>query len=64
MKRRKLVKHLQTHGGTFLREGQKHSVFWMPATGLQTTVPRHAEIGPGLVKKICKDLDLPTPKEK
>jgi hypothetical protein len=30
----------------------------------KTAVPRHSEIKPNMVRKICKDVDIPVPEEK
>jgi mRNA interferase HicA len=59
MKRRQLLKHLKTHGCVFLREGRNHTVYYNPAKGTTSTVPRHVEIDDALAKKICKDLGIP-----
>lgn len=59
MKRRDLIKHLSKHGCELLREGSNHSVFVNRATQKSSTVPRHKEINDFLVKKICKDLEIP-----
>jgi len=61
MKRRALLKHLKRHGCELLREGSKHSVYWNPANRKTSTVPRHTEVMDQLVRKICKDLDIPAP---
>jgi mRNA interferase HicA len=61
MKRTVLVKHLQQHGCQLLREGARHSVYWNPANGRTSTVPRHTEIDNMLARKICRDLDIPPP---
>ena len=61
MKRRDLVRHLNTHACELLREGGRHSFFWKPATKATTAMPRHSEIRESLVRKICKDLDIPQP---
>ena len=58
MKRRRLIKHLETHGCELLREGRNHTVY-NPAKSKTSTVPRHAEIDDALAKKICKDLMIP-----
>ncbi len=60
MKRRKLLRHLQDHGCTQLREGGGHTIF-INAQGLCSAVPRHREIEPALVRKICKQLKVPAP---
>ena len=59
MKRKQLIKHLHDHGCELLREGGKHSVFVNRATQKVTTVPRHTELNEYLVKKVCKDLEIP-----
>ena len=64
MKRRKLVRHMGDNGCAFHREGARHTIYINLATGLKTAVPRHPEIEPALVRKICKDLDIPAPSEK
>jgi len=60
MKRVDLLRHLQQHGCTLLREGGKHSVFVNRATRKSSTVPRHREINDHLARKICRDLQIPT----
>lgn len=59
MKRADLVRHLQTHGCEFFREGSRHSVFVNRATRKSTAVPRHREVNEWLAKKICRDLEIP-----
>ncbi len=59
MKRHALIKHLRRHGCELLREGRRHSVYWNPANGRITTVPRHKEIVDVLARKICRDLGIP-----
>jgi predicted RNA binding protein YcfA (HicA-like mRNA interferase family) len=64
MKRRKLIRFLENNGCEFLREGGNHTVYSRPGAGLQSAIPRHREIKPNLVKKICKDLGIKPPDEK
>ena len=64
MKRRDFENHLQLHKCDLVREGAKHSVYKNFQTGNSSTVPRHAEIWPDMVKKICKQLGIPVPKGK
>lgn len=64
MKRAKLLKHLNRHGCTAQREGGRHTVFRRAGTARQSAVPRHTEIDSNLVRKICKQLDIPIPDEK
>ena len=61
MKRRALVRHMESHGCELLREGANHSIFVNRAAGKTSAVPRHAEINDDLAKKICKDLGVPIP---
>ncbi len=61
MKRRDLVRHLESHGCQLLREGANHSVYINRAKGKSSTVPRHREIDEFLAKKICQDLEVPQP---
>ena len=61
MKRRDLIRHLRAHDCEFLREGGNHTVYWNPATRRVSTLPRHREINDFLARKICLDLQAPTP---
>ena len=62
MKRLDLLRWLEEHGCSLLREGGRHSVYVNRATGKSSTVPRHREINEFLARKVCKDLELPAPK--
>jgi predicted RNA binding protein YcfA (HicA-like mRNA interferase family) len=62
MKRRDLISHLIKEGCILHREGARHSVFLNPENGHFTTVPRHREIENLLARKICRQLDIPSPK--
>jgi len=62
MKRRALLKHLSQHGCELLREGGKHSVYWNLVSRRTSTVPRHTEISDALADKICRDLEIPSPR--
>ena len=62
MKRVDLLRYLEANGCALLREGGRHSVFVNRVAGKASAVPRHREINEILVRKICKDLDLPLPK--
>jgi mRNA interferase HicA len=61
MKRIDLIRHLQEHGASLLREGANHSIFVNRKAGKASTVPRHREINQFLAAKICKDLEVPRP---
>lgn len=62
MKRVDLVRYLEANGCSLLREGGRHSVFVNRTAGKASAVPRHREINEMLARKICKDLELPSPK--
>ena len=62
MKLRDLLRHLESYGCHFVREGANHTVYENPAAGTWSAVPRHREIKKYLVTKICKDLGIPAPR--
>jgi mRNA interferase HicA len=61
MKRLDLIRHLEAHGCSLLREGGRHSIYVNRATHKSSAVPRHREINDFLAQKICKDLEVPAP---
>jgi len=61
MKRQHLIAHLLDHGCRLLREGARHSIYYNPASGATSSVPRHREINDFLARKICRDLGIPQP---
>ena len=61
MKRVDLIRHLEAHGCSLLREGGSHSVFLNRGTRKSSAVPRHREINDFLARKICRDLEVPEP---
>ena len=61
MKRRALIQYLEQHGCSLLREGSRHSLYFRRDTDRTSAVPRHTEIGEGLVRKVCKDLGIDPP---
>ncbi len=61
MKRRDLIRHLESYGCEFLREGGKHTVYVNRQAKKVTTIPRQREIDEILSKKICKDLGISLP---
>jgi predicted RNA binding protein YcfA (HicA-like mRNA interferase family) len=61
MKRRQLIRHLESHGGSMLRDGGKHSLYVNPANNQVSAVPGHREINEFLVRKICRDLGIQAP---
>ncbi|MGL6342181.1 MAG: type II toxin-antitoxin system HicA family toxin [Waterburya sp.] len=63
MKRKDLIRHLETHGCEFLREGGNHTIYVNRVAQKSSAVPRHREINNFLVRKICRDLQIPQPNE-
>jgi predicted RNA binding protein YcfA (HicA-like mRNA interferase family) len=61
MKRRDLIRHLETHGCVLLREGARHSVYVNRLSGKVSTIPRHREVNDFLARKICRDLEVREP---
>jgi predicted RNA binding protein YcfA (HicA-like mRNA interferase family) len=61
VKRRDLIRHLESSGCELLREGGRHSVYVNRRTRKAATVPRHREINEHLARKICRDLEVPLP---
>jgi len=61
MKRRLHISHLLEHGCELVREGGNHSWWRHRATNRRSAAPRHAEVNDLLVKKICRDLEIPQP---
>jgi mRNA interferase HicA len=59
MKRRQLPRHILENGCLLLREGSRHSVYYNPADGKVSTVPRHTEANDFLARKICRDPGIP-----
>jgi mRNA interferase HicA len=62
VKRLALLRYLEMHGCQFVREGGNHTVYINPVARKVSAIPRHREINEFLVIKICKDLDIPAPK--
>ena len=63
MKRKDLIRHLEAHGCEFLREGGNHTVYVNRAARKSAAVPRHHELNDFLARRICRDLQVPEPKE-
>jgi mRNA interferase HicA len=62
MKRRAFERWLTEHGCVLSREGARHSWYINPAAQRRSAVPRHAEISDDLVRKICRDLGIDSPR--
>jgi predicted RNA binding protein YcfA (HicA-like mRNA interferase family) len=61
MKRKDLIRYIESHGCEFVREGHSHTVYINPIARTSSTIPRHREINEFLAKKICKDLEISKP---
>tara|TARA_A100001391_G_C4951658_1_gene247360 strand:+ start:429 stop:614 length:186 start_codon:yes stop_codon:yes gene_type:complete len=61
MKRRDLIRHLESHGCELLREGGSHSWWHNPSQNKRSAVPRHREVNDHLARKICNDLGVNKP---
>jgi predicted RNA binding protein YcfA (HicA-like mRNA interferase family) len=61
VKRRDLIRHLESHGCEQLREGANHTVYVNRPVKKVSTVPRHRELNEHLARKICRDLEIPEP---
>ncbi len=61
MKRKDVIRHLESSGCESLREGANHTIFVNRLKKKVSTVPRHREIDENLVIKICKDLEIQKP---
>jgi HicA toxin of bacterial toxin-antitoxin, len=59
VKHRDVERHLRSHG---CREigGRKHAK-WRGPEGQVGALPRHREIGPNLVRSLCRQLGIPPP---
>jgi len=61
MKRRDLIRHLETNSCRLVREGASHSIWENPKNGKRTAVARHNEIVEYTALKICKQLEIQNP---
>lgn len=61
MKRRDLLRHLETHGCIVDREGSRQTIYWNPAVGVAAAVPRHREIKEIVARVIRDQLRAPRP---
>ncbi|EKD70299.1 MAG: hypothetical protein ACD_46C00576G0006 [uncultured bacterium] len=59
MKLKDLEKHLKTHKCEMKREGGNHTIWENISNKKIASIPRHREIKNNLVRKICKELDIP-----
>lgn len=61
MNRTDFIRHIESHGCAFVREGARHTLYKNLATGAMSAIPRHRVIKKNLVPKICNDLGIPRP---
>jgi len=61
MKRVDLIRHIESQGCVFMREGGRHTVYVNPVARKVSTVPRHREINEFMAKKICRELEVAEP---
>jgi len=61
MKANNFIRHLTLHQCNLIREGGNHSIFQNAENKKISSVPRHKEVKNNLVRKICKDLEIPVP---
>lgn len=61
MKRRELLRHLESHGCQLDREGANHSIYRNAANGRCAAVPRHTEVKDTVARTICDQLAVPRP---
>jgi mRNA interferase HicA len=54
-KRKELIREVLDSGAELLREGGNHTIFRNGRTGALIPVPRHADIGESLARKIVRD---------
>jgi len=56
LKRKKLLKIINSQGCVFVRHGANHDWYQNPQTGKSQPIPRHKEIEENLAKRIIKRL--------
>ncbi|MGI8965482.1 MAG: type II toxin-antitoxin system HicA family toxin [Limisphaerales bacterium] len=61
MKRRELLRHLESEGCHCARDTGPHSIWRNAKTGEIQPIPRHVEIDFFLAKKICRKLSVSVP---
>jgi mRNA interferase HicA len=63
MKRRDVLRHLQRHNCSVLREGGSHTIVGRNDKPNSTALPRHSEINDYLVKKSAATLKFLSPEQ-
>jgi len=61
VKRRDFVRHLEECGCEFAKEGARHTIYFNPSNRKTASVPRHTEIKRGVVRGVCRFLEIPEP---
>ena len=59
MKRKDLIRQLESNGCVLVRHGGKHDWYHNPTTKVSQPIPRHAEVNEHLAKRILKMLGNP-----
>jgi len=58
MKRRDIIKKLESNGFQFKRYGRNHDIYWNPKTKIAVPVGRHTEIDDTIAKEIFKEAGI------
>lgn len=61
MKTKEFIKFLNQQDCLLVREGSNHSIFQNQKNKKVSSVPRHKEVKNNLARKICRDLEIPSP---
>jgi predicted RNA binding protein YcfA (HicA-like mRNA interferase family) len=61
VKRVDLLRHLEAHGCALHRERGSHSLCVNRHSRRVSTIPRPREVNDFLARKICRDLEVPSP---
>ena len=61
MKANNFIRYLNNNKCYLHREGGNHGIFINASNKKISSIPRHKEIKNHLVRKICKDLEIPIP---
>ncbi|MDA1230528.1 MAG: type II toxin-antitoxin system HicA family toxin [Planctomycetota bacterium] len=61
MKRRDLIQHIESLGCVFVREGNRHTIYSNPASGIRVPIPRHREIPDIFARTICRQPGISEP---
>jgi mRNA interferase HicA len=61
MKWRDLIRHLESHGCEFVREGKEHTLYINRREKKATAIPRRRERPSNTVRAICRALGVASP---